>query len=171
MAMVSVYKWKPGVRCGLDPQLAGSTLEDIIRRHGSLTPEVVVDESRPQNAPLHSYFDWDDQAAAESWRREQAKYLIRHIIVETSDSPQPTCVRAFVSIRGEEESGAQPVLSRPVYVRTVDALANPDLRRQVLKCALNDLAAWQRRYQDLEELARIFDSASLVRQELQPLVA
>ena len=65
----------------------------------------------------------------------------------------------------------QSVLGYPVYVRTVDALADPDLRRQVLKCALNDLAAWQRRYQDLEELARIFDSASLVRQELQSLVA
>ena len=92
-------RWKPGTVCSVDADLAGKALDGILERHGRLTPELVVDESRPEDAPLHPEFEWDDRIAAENWRRNQASYLIRHIAVEVPNRQEPTLVRAFVSVR------------------------------------------------------------------------
>jgi len=51
---------------------------------GRLTPDAVVDAARPINSPLHSFFEWDDTAAAHEWRREQARELIRSVTVEVT---------------------------------------------------------------------------------------
>jgi len=59
-------------------------LRKITSSAGKLTPEEVVNAARPDDHPLHRYFDWDDTAAAEKYRLYQARGLIRsvHIIYQ-----------------------------------------------------------------------------------------
>ena len=61
----------------------------------------VLADARDKASPLHSYFEWDDSAAAESFRLAQASALIRRVRVEVIALPdsQPIRVRAFVARR------------------------------------------------------------------------
>lgn len=49
---------------------------------GTLTPTAVLDDARSPNSPLHDYFEWNDDVAAEKYRLDQARRLIRSVRVE-----------------------------------------------------------------------------------------
>ncbi|HUD75319.1 MAG TPA: hypothetical protein VMQ76_09630, partial [Terracidiphilus sp.] len=49
---------------------------------GLLLPEKVVEAARPVSSPLHSWFEWNDNKAAENYRIWQARQLIR-VTVQT----------------------------------------------------------------------------------------
>ena len=80
-----------------------STLEEVMLairdRHGDLKPQMVLDEARDPDHPLHHRFTWDDTDAAEKWRLAEAQRLIRQVHVTILDGPkqQPIRVRAFVA--------------------------------------------------------------------------
>ena len=146
------YAWKPGFRVGgLDAQVVGERLDAIRERDGGITAEAVVDDARPVDSPLHPAFEWDDSVAAEKYRLDQARYLIRAVVIQRPDVEEPRPVRAFVVVK--ESDGNE------VYTSTIKALSDEELRRQVLERALRELDAWRRRYEDLAELAEVLAAA------------
>lgn len=146
--MGMVYKWKEAVSIPVDPQVAGEELEKIrIRQNGRLESEDVVSAARPADSPLHPAFEWNDKKAAEKWRLEQAGHLIRSIVVTLDDTGDREPVRAFVSVKRDEDRS---------YTSVQHALADAELRAQVVAAALAELDAWRKRHAELVELARIF---------------
>lgn len=143
------YKWKQGSRFGLDAQVVGETLEELRQRHSGLTAEIVLEEARPPSSPLHPAFEWNDKKAAEEYRKEQARSLIRSVVVYDAVPQQPVPVRAFVVVREEED--------KQIYTATSIALSDPTLRAQVLRRALSELEDWSERYHVLRELADVID--------------
>lgn len=118
-------------------------------RMGSLTPENVVAVARDESSPLHHRFEWDDSAAAEKYRVLQAQELIRKVRIKFADSEDgPKDVRAFVAVR-------ERACSRAVYEPTEDVLADPFSRRLLLQECRREWAAFERKYQHLEEFAEI----------------
>lgn len=80
--MAITYNFRRGAEIdGIDAQTAGEELARISAQHGSLIPATVVDESRPDDAPLHPVFEWDDAVAAELHRQHQADTLIQSVQV------------------------------------------------------------------------------------------
>lgn len=83
-------------RIGIPAQTAGEELDRIRRRDGHIAPRVVVDEARPEDAPLHPAFEWRDEVAAENWREHEARQLVRQVRVITPPverTPEPrVCV-------------------------------------------------------------------------------
>lgn len=76
----------PGINAGD----AAAELDRIRQFHGELTPEVVIEESRSESAPLHPAFEWDNEKAAEEFRKQQARHLLRGIcIVREESTPIP----------------------------------------------------------------------------------
>jgi len=143
-----IYQWKPERRIKIDAQAAGEELERLRTIHnGRLESEMVVAAASDEGSPLHAAFEWDDRIAAGAYRIEQAKYLIRSIevVMETPGDAKP--VRAFVSVVRDEDRS---------YTSVSHALADPDLRQQVLLNALRELEAWRHRYAELVELANVF---------------
>ena len=54
---------------------------------GILRPENVVETARPPKSSLHGFFTWDNSEAAEKWRLEEARTLIRTVtIVNVQDN-------------------------------------------------------------------------------------
>ena len=77
-----VYSYKSNVRIPVDAQTAGNEISRLrTENEGFFSPAVVVEASRPENAALHDVFEWNDALAAESFRLDQARYVIRSIVV------------------------------------------------------------------------------------------
>lgn len=143
-----IYRWKEGARMAADAAKVGPELERIrIRHNGRLEPDWVVHEAKAEASPLHPLFEWNDTIAAQNYRVDQARGVIRSIEVVIEDRPEQKPVRAFVSVVRENDR---------TYTSVQDAMSDPKLREQVLRAALAELEAWRRRYAELVELANVF---------------
>lgn len=132
-------------RCGM------STLRDQLQAiyddAGTLTPALVVDAARDPKHPLHSRLEWDDSAAAEKYRLDQAAALIRSVRITYADNPTgPKDLRAFTAIKGRDSHKAD-------YVPTEVAMANPFTRQLVLRQMERDWRTFKRRYEHMTEFA------------------
>lgn len=145
-----VYQWKDSARVSIDAQKAGERLELIEQRNGQLTPELVLADAEKKSSPLHDGFEWNNSAAAEAYRIDQARYLLRSIVIVTDDKEEEevSTIRAFVNVSVGEEDGKS-------YITIGHAMSDPDLRRQVLARAYRELQQWADRYHQLEEFASV----------------
>lgn len=77
-----------------------SEIADVLlaleRDGGRLLPVDVVNAARDPASPLHSHFTWDDKEAAERYRLEQARTLIRSVKVEITVQQVPVRVVGYV---------------------------------------------------------------------------
>ena len=146
-----VYKFADGypVR-GMDSQAVGDELDTLEARHGGLTPGIVVRAAKPKRSPMHNAFEWDDAEAATKYRLRQAGNLIRAVIVESED--QPT-VRRFINVIQPDDEGE----TLRHYMTLDAALADGEARKQVLANAKADLAAFRRKYVNLQEVAQVIE--------------
>lgn len=148
-----VYKFRPGSNVrGVDAQAAGEELERIHRQRGVIDAAAVVDESRPETAPLHPAFEWDDQVAAEQHRRWQARQIIRsvEVVIQTDGKPEQQPV--YVHCPAPSESGARQSGYQPVEV----VVARPDLYAIALSEASRKVSEAET---SLEKLKRAMESS------------
>ena len=133
-----------------DPQVIGEALDRIrMDAGGELEPKRVVGAARDARHPLHPHFEWNDKVAAESYRVDQARNLIRivRVVDETTDDGT---ARAFVSVS----------TNNGVSYRSVDDVKrSSDLRAAVLDQAEKDLEAFERRYKELKDICKIVATA------------
>jgi len=128
-----------------------SELTGLYQKHGELTPQVVVDEARAVDAPLHHRFEWDDTVAGEKYRLVQAAQLIRAVRIEykTADSGERKFVRAFASLHDSGEP------ERQGYAPTEEIVQNDLSRKILLRNLEREIATLKRRYGHLAEFAEI----------------
>lgn len=62
-------------------QTVSDYLIALYNRHGVLTPEVVVEDARRKDSPLHDMFEWDVKKAAQAHWHDVARQLIRNVRV------------------------------------------------------------------------------------------
>lgn len=133
---------------------------ELLRKQckGELTPKDVVDDARHDNSPLHSYFEWNDGEAAEAYRLQQARGLIRAVVaIYTSEDKPAVRQRAYVHV---PESGAQH------YREASHAMSQTKTRQMVLQQAWRELQAWKKRYKDLKEFSDLIDVIDEVEKHL-----
>lgn len=146
-----IYEFKSRTECPVPAQVVGETVERIAAIHGGVTPSMLVEEARPDAAPLHPAFEWDDTLAAEEHRRNQARYLMRMLVikeVEEGEQQPPASMRAFVSV--ETPQGDRK------YLSVIHAMSIEEMRHQILEKAWREVLSWRDRYQNYEEFANIF---------------
>lgn len=150
--MTTTYRWRPTAQLSGNAQAVGEVLSALVQKHSDrLTARVVLDEARPEQSPLHRYFLWDNAMAAEKYREEQARLVMRSIEVQQGeDTPQPMFTVVVEQV-GEDQQKA--------YVTTARVLSDPALTLQVLEQAMADLESFRVRYGRFRSLARIADKA------------
>lgn len=84
-------------------------LDRIARSDGLLRPERVVEVARDPENPLHTQFEWDDSEAAQLYRVQQARGLIRVYVTHLPRVDRK--VRAYVSTPSDRATtgGYRPV--------------------------------------------------------------
>jgi hypothetical protein len=119
-----------------------AALRDLYTIHGRLDPKDVVDEARDPQSPLHKSFTWNNDDAAEQWRLQQARQLIRSIRIErvVTEEEAPRLVRAYV--HDPEADG---------YLATEDVARMPDVRDRVLADMRADLERLRTKWRLYEE--------------------
>lgn len=150
-------RFQPGANA--DAKAVGEHLE-LLRKQfkGELTPKDVLDDARHDNSPLHSFFEWTDSEAAEAYRLQQARGLIRSVVaVYVSDDKPAVRQKAYVHIN-------EP--SAPHYREIGHAMSQAKTRKLVLERAWREFSQWRKRYKDLKEFADLFDAADQVEMKL-----
>lgn len=115
----------------------------------------VLADARDKKSPLHSYFEWDDSAAAEAHRLTQAAALIRRVRVEVITVPdaQPIRVRAFVARRD------LPAIAQTgdagSYVAIEDVAGQTAFETSLRESIQRDLQRIRRRYEDTSLLFEV----------------
>lgn len=132
-------KWKLNGIFNADAQKVYEEIGDT-----QISPEEVLEKARKKKSELHKCFEWDDSIAAEKYRLNQARMLLRFLViapVKEDDEP----VRVY-----------QVTSERNVYQPTRLFLQNPDEYNALLKRAKNELIAIKNRYKSLSELDAVF---------------
>lgn len=155
------FAWRAGSRFPVPAAVAGAELDRIGRTNGgAVTPAAVVDAARDPDHPLHRAFVWDDSEAAERYRQDQARSLIRSIrvVVAAAEGPQTQTMYLNVTVR-ETESRA--------YLPARVVMSDAEYRAQALAEAMASLDGWTRRYGHLNELGDVFAAAAAARRKLR----
>ncbi len=145
-----VYKFRPGYNAPVSAQIVGEQLEQIRQRHdGTMTPANVIADAKSVASPLHDCFEWSNREAANLYREDQARRLIRSvdvIIENLNNGDQDKHQQAFVSV-------ARPFMEGPAYTSTAEALSDEEMTEIVLSNARAQIRGWRRRYGHLAGIA------------------
>ena len=142
-----VYQWKiPGVH-KVDAAVAAAEINRL-SLEGKSTPQGLVDASRPEDAPLHAEFEWEDSVAAEEWRKQQARVIYASVVYVHEDKEDAEPVRYAFKV-----SEVSPVYKPITYfTETVDGKAS------LLRQALKELRSFSKKYNMLQgELGKLFE--------------
>jgi hypothetical protein len=142
-----------------DANMVGAHIEMLREKFkGEITPEDVLEDAKNSNSPLHSFFEWDDGAAAHQHRLQQARGLIRAVVAIYVREDKPAVKqKAYVHIAQGETSH---------YRETGHAMSVKSTRDIVLRTAWREFNAWRQRYKDLKEFSDLFDRADEIQKKL-----
>ena len=147
------YEYREGWHPKVDANTVGGVVEQIEEKNGEVTSELFLDASRPEDSPTHAVFEWDDSAAAEKYRLQQASATIGAIRVVVrvieDNTARDVPHRAYVNVVDDNSLKGR-------YINVVDAMSNADTRAAVLRRALRELKVFQDKYSTLSELAAVF---------------
>lgn len=148
-----VYRFKNAAHLAhLNAAACGEVLHELDAQR-RLTPANVVAAARPEASPLHRGFEWDDSAAAEAYRLDQARYILRSIVVVREPENPKSEIRAFVTVTGDDATTDKP---QTVYMSIETALADPVKRDEIVLRARRELGEWRERYKQINEFADVF---------------
>lgn len=112
------------------------------QEHGTLTPELVVEDAKRKDSPLHELFEWDQQKAAQSHWHDVARALIRNVRVVVVNEGRSLRAPFFVR---------DPALSSKVqgYTTVTKLRTDADLARDAVADECSRAAAAFRRAQEV----------------------
>lgn len=154
-----VYKWKLPNFHKTDPNVAAQVMNELAA-DGKLTRQNLVDVSRPEDAPLHQEFEWDDTKAAEEYRKEQAKVLIHHLVIEQEDRPQEYPQRVFFNIQSEG----------PKYEPIDVIITRKDSMEALRKQCLRDLITFKMKYKSILSLMGLAEQVDSLQMSFEVLM-
>lgn len=156
------YKYQ-GLRVpGLKAEDAYEELERIREERG-LTPQNVVDESRPKEAVLHPAFEWRDKVAAEEYRKHQARHIIRSVVVTRPEGESHVYTNVTLMPAEDGSSNARKY-ERSDFVVTQPGLYEAALMDSLvrLRCAVASVEDLQRASKSRAATAEITRARKLI---------
>jgi hypothetical protein len=123
-------------------------LQEIYQERGRLTAHDVLEEARNPGHPLHNRFEWDDSVAAERYRLDQARQLIREVKITfiPRGATDPQSVRAYHSVPDPQGRAYRP---------TEEIANNPLMLRMLLNDMNRDWSRMRERYGHLVEFTEM----------------
>ena len=145
--------------------VVGESLNAIEARDGAIKPAAVVAEARPKASPLHSLFTWDNSKAAELYRLDEARNIIRSVRIIRMDIPaaEQHCIRAKVHVQAHDK---EDEFEGPGYIGFARAIDDQRYLDQILTAARTEMNSWARKYADIVESAGIQEDVEAITTKL-----
>jgi|DEB0MinimDraft_6_1074348.scaffolds.fasta_scaffold20938_1 hypothetical protein len=150
--MEKQFQFRSGSRIkgSINANVVGEELERIADKHDGITAQGVVDESTPEDAALHPCFTWDNEVAANEFRKHEARNIVRSVRVVYPDKTDSE--PAFVHIRYEGDED-EPVTAG-YYQRSRIVASDFSLYENAWRAARERLSSAVNALRELEELGR-----------------
>jgi len=155
--MKQSYAWKKGSKLSVNADVVGKYVDQLKKKHGEITPELLLKSAESTRSAIHSCFEWDNDEAAHQYRLSQARYILRSIItyvITSGDNKRP--VRVWIPVGKQHQIIEDEDQTESTYKRVDEIMHNPNLRAQLLIRAWKELKQWRIRYEIYEELAEVF---------------
>ncbi len=162
-----VYEW--GRKSwDVDPNVVGKAIEKIADREGAATSEGILKVARRPSSQLHGLFEWDNEHAAELYRRRQACDVTSSLVVVYEDEEKEAHrLPAFFHVDYAEESepGEQP--ERMVGYQSIAVVkANPNSQRSAAEELLANLEGLRRRHEALDLFESVWREVERVKEKV-----
>lgn len=146
-----VFRNGAHVKGGVDAQTVGTELDRIRDKHDGIKPQAVVDESEPEDAALHPCFTWDNEVAANEFRKVEARSIVRsvRVIYPESKHSEP----AYVHVR-KVETASEDEPQGGYYERARTVAAEFNLFDNAWRSAQERLSGASKALEELEALAQ-----------------
>jgi len=148
---MATYEWKRGSRLKLDAQAIGQEVERM-KDLGPITPARVVEEAKQPTSPFHNGFTWDVHQAAEERWADQARYILRSLVIVEVRGVSTPSTRALVhlGLLGDDDEDLDSQ-----YHYMPDAVQNDKIRAALISNAKRDAYLFKHKYSVLEEVVEI----------------
>lgn len=134
------YVWS-GPQRSVSAQEVGEHLEALEEQDGFVTSESFLDSARPLDSPMHKLFEWNNEIAAEKWRKQQSSVIINQLrVVIQSDEDEPRKLVAFVNTKSRNAEKGQ-------FVAISKAKQDKDLMTHILGQARKELQWIKSKYE------------------------
>lgn len=158
--VISKYQWDPAA----DPTVAHMNIESVISElqaiedtHQDVSIELIIESSKNKQSALYHYFEWDNEKAADAWRKLQAANLIRSIQIKVINDGESRRVDVY------ETTNRLPSIGNG-QTRRVN-LPAPDDRELIKKRSFSELLVIKNRL-ILHSLSDAAEYVSMAMQEL-----
>ncbi len=156
-----ILRKKTGSRVNAPAEIIVKELERA-KVDGNIHLQTLVDNAKPENAPLHGEFTWSNGEAADKWRLYEARQIVKSVEIVHESSPATRAYEATTVIVEQDEGSQEPAVSMRVFRSVSDIMADPVARDELLTQAIRDAIAWRKRYAGLQELAKVFAALDVV---------
>jgi len=127
-----------------DAKKIGPIIINLTKKHHSLTPHLVLAEAKKKSSPLHRYYNWDKNHAAEQYWLNHSRLLMRSIRVEIKiehDGHEETLeTGAFYPITIEHDDE-----TKNEYLPTEIAITGGRIE-DLFNTAFRELQQWRKRW-------------------------
>lgn len=138
-----------------DAQIIGPEIERVAAKvDQKLDPIHVVAAARPDDAPLHPYFEWDDGLAAEAHRLNQGRLLMRAVQItylHRGDPAKPRELRAIPAFHHVNTGTEDKPEMHYMHINVIRK--QPSLLQQIVTNARKELEGWRGRYEEYSIIA------------------
>lgn len=157
--------YKPAMGSHLSHEQAqryGARIHALALERDSVDAEDVLTDAETAESPLHDYFEWEDSEAAHKYRVNQARYLLRSIVVTVTTNGEEHDARLTYNVIVKDKS---------TYVPIERVMTDKEIHEQVVEKALRQLRSWQRQYREVQELYHVVDAIQTALAQVPELVA
>lgn len=110
---------------------------------GCVTPEMLVNASKPADAPLHDNFEWDNEKAGHSFRVWQARQMLSTMTLEVDGRQVREFENLVVRVDDTKTQG---------YYHIDKILENKNLKEAVVEQVQRELRAMLDKYERYEKI-------------------
>ena len=149
-----IYQAAPGSHMSNEQaQRYGKRIDELKQKYGYISAEIIVKDAKNPNSLLHDYLIWNkDKASYEHWLN-QARELLRHIVIKIIGREESKPIRAFFNVTASHELKEAGI--KQIYVGAEDVAKNKTYKQEVIAQARAELEIWSNRYQMYQELSEI----------------
>ena len=130
----------------------------MIQFGGAISPDEIVSAASDMTSPLNEFFDWNNDVAAEKWRKQQARKLCNYIAVEVEMNGEVHVFPMLESIRVEVVGSDESITQERRYISVQFMEKDSSARQQVRFDAIERLNAALETIQEVAIIEGVNDS-------------